>query len=81
MVALGVAAAVVVVVSAVAAGGSMSLGILCTRLGSLGTNKLRIFLIKRERREERKKKKTEKKERKENFVRSFVFRTRQDARA
>lgn len=80
MVALSVAAAVVVVVSAVAAGGSMSLGILCTRLGSLGTNKLRIFLIKRERREE-KKKKTEKKERKENFVRSFVFRTRQDARA
>lgn len=70
MVALGVAAAVVVVVSAVAAGGSMSLGILCTRLGSLGTNKLRIFLIKRERREE--KKKENRKERKEGKFRSFV---------
>lgn len=78
MVALGVAAAVVVVVSAVAAGGSMSLGILCTRLGSLGTNKLRIFLIKRERREG---KKENRKERKEGKFRSFVFRTRQDARA
>lgn len=70
MVALGVAAAVVVVVSAVAAGGSMSLGILCTRLGSLGTNKLRIFLIKRERREG--KKKENRKERKEGKFRSFV---------
>lgn len=70
MVALGVAAAVVVVVSAVAAGGSMSLGILCTRLGSLGTNKLRIFLIKRERREERKKRKPKRKKgRKISFVR------------
>lgn len=79
MVALGVAAVVVVVVSAVAAGGSMSLGILCTRLGSLGTNKLRIFLIKRERRE--KEKKENRKERKEGKFRSFVFRKRQDARA
>lgn len=70
MVALGVAAAVVVVVSAVAAGGSMSLGILCTRLGSLGTNKLRIFLIKRERREERKKRKPKRKKGKKiSFVR------------
>lgn len=70
-------ALVVVVVSAVAAGGSMSLGILCTRLGSLGTNKLRIFLIKRE----RKKKRKRKLKRKEGKFRSFVFRTRQDARA
>lgn len=69
-------ALVVVVVSAVAAGGSMSLGILCTRLGSLGRNKLRIFLIKRER-----KKRKRKLKRKEGKFRSFVFRTRQDARA
>lgn len=61
-------ALVVVVVSAVAAGGSMSLGILCTRLGSLGTNKLRIFLIKRERKKKQKKK-TKKKGRKISFVR------------